>query len=254
MWPVTGAQWAVLSAELGLASYPAPIRITTRVRGEAALARVRGELEDTGLMRSGRVEADLEAALRQLHRPDVWLDSMWLPDPARDEPARLVAARNGGATGVCATQYPGQAGATTLEIIPIGALVSKVIGALPAQRAGRMPAVTVAPDTSPHQDDTSGGVLLTGNPGGRRGVNARVAAAAILDAPHPRAGQIAVNVRGHNGTVRRSTLLRWYDNQGDGRYQAAPSPRSGALEVGPTDAQRLGTTAQHMLATLIVGS
>ena len=253
MWRITGAHWAMLSAELGLASYPAPIRITTRIRGEAALARVRGELEDTGLMRSGRVDADLEAVLRQLHRPDVWLDSMWLPDPAQDEPARLVAARNGGATGVCATQYPGQAGATTLEIIPIGALVSKVIGALPAQRAGRMPAGIVPPDTSPLRDDTSDGVLVTGNPVGRRPVNGRVAASAILDAPHPRAGQIAVNMRGYNGAVRRSTLLRWYDNEGDGRYQAALSPRSGALEVGPTDAQRLGTTAQHMLATLVEG-
>ena len=183
MWRITGAHWAMLSAELGLASYPAPIRITTRIRGEAALARVRGELEDTGLMRSGRVDADLEAVLRQLHRPDVWLDSMWLPDPAQDEPARLVAARNGGATGVCAIQYPGQAGATTLEIIPIGALVSRVIGALPAQRAGRMPAGIVPPDTSPLRDDTSDGVLVTGNPVGRRPVNGRVAASAILDAP-----------------------------------------------------------------------
>lgn len=253
MWRITGAHWAVLSAELGLASYPAPIRITTRVRGEAALARVRGELEDNGLMRSGRFDADLEAALRQLHRPDVWLDSMWLPDPAQDEPARLVAGHNGGTTGVCAIQYPRQAGATTLEIIPISALVSRVIGTLPAQRAGRMPAGIVPPDTSPREDDTSGGVLVTGNPVGRRPVNGRVAAAAILDAPHPRAGQIAVNMRGYNGAVRRSTLLRWYDNEGDGRYQAALSPRSGALEVGPTDAQRLGTTAQHMLATLVEG-
>lgn len=247
---MTGAQWATLSAELGIATYPPPIRITTRVRGEPALARVRGELEQTGLMRSGRADADLEAALRQLHRPTVWLDSMWLPDPAPDEPARLVAGHNGGATGVCAVQYPGQAGATTLEIIPVGALVSRVVGALPAQRPGRMPAVIVPPGTAPREEEGSGGVLVTGNPAGHRPSNGRAAAAAILDAPHPRAGQIAVNVRGRNGVVRRSTLLRWYDNEGDGRYQAALSPRSGALEVGPTDAQRLGATAQHMLAAL----
>jgi len=251
---ITGAQWATLSAELGIATYPPPVRITTRVRGELALARLRGELERTGLMRSGRVDADLDAALRQLHRPTVWLDSMWLPDPAQDEPARLVAGHNGGATGVCVIQHPGQAGATTLEIIPVGALVSRVVGALPAQCAGRMPAVTVPPGTASGEEEGSDGVLVRGNPAGRRPSNGRAAAAAILDAPHPRAGQIAVNVRGHDGAVRRSTLLRWYDNEGDGRYQAALSPRSGALEVGPTDAQRLGATAQRMLAALAARS
>jgi hypothetical protein len=78
------------------------------------------------------------------------------------------------------------------------------------------------------------------------------AAAAILDKPHARAGQIAANLRDPSGRVRRSDVLRWCDNV-DGRYQVTVNRRSGepmSLTVGPSDPQRLGDGVQRLLAAL----
>ncbi|MDQ4011514.1 MAG: ESX secretion-associated protein EspG [Actinomycetota bacterium] len=61
------------------------------------------------------------------------------------------------------------------------------------------------------------------------------AAAAILDKPHARAGQIAANVRDSLGQVRRSDVLRWCHNV-DGHYHMTVNRRSGestSMTIGP---------------------
>ena len=78
------------------------------------------------------------------------------------------------------------------------------------------------------------------------------AAAAILDKPHARAGQIAANVRDPSGRARRSNVLRWCDNV-DGRYQVTVNRRAGestSLTIGPSDPHRLGDGVQRLLAAL----
>lgn len=244
-WRFSGAQWAALSAELGVERYPAPLRITTVIRTEAARARIRDELATAGLLQHGRVDAGLEATLRRLQRPTVWLDSMWVDDSAHAEPVRLLAGHDGGNTAACAVQRPGERGATSVQLVPLTGLVGAVIAALPAERAGTRPAVMV--DDRDEQRQQS--VLVAGSPTQAHPQSARTAAAAILDEQHPRGGQIAANVRTRSGQVRRSALLRWYDNHGDGRYQASLTP-DGVLDVRPADAQRLGHTAQHLLTAL----
>lgn len=246
-WGLTDPQWALLAVELGIEAYPAPLRVGV-LRGATGHDRLRDELAAAGLLRASRIDADLEDALRVLHRPATWLDSLWLPEPGSDALARLVAAEHG-SVGVSASQHPAQPGITVIEVINAAGLAAAVVRRLPAERPGRAPAVTVALDP-PRQDEgpQPGAVLVPGSdPSPARD---RAAAAAILDAPHPRAGQIAANVRDPSGAVHRSAVLRWYDNEADGRYQVAYRQRGDLLEISPADPNRLGDAIQRLHATL----
>ncbi len=255
-WRLSATQWDFLTQELRLERYPAPIQV--RSHGRIALERSRiqaqtsEELSQLGLMRAGRVDADLEAAMCLLHRPAGWLDSVWLPDTEADQPVRVLAAR-GGAMGVCALQHPSHPGATVLDVIPTAGLAAAVVGRLPAHPPGRSPAVTLSLPSSPdRRRQPSGGVLVSTSPARTSVERAGVAASAILDQPHARAGQIAANVRDSSGRVRRSPVLRWCDNP-DGRYQITVASRpddSRSLTITPCDPHRLGEALQRLLTIL----
>ncbi|MDQ3885504.1 MAG: ESX secretion-associated protein EspG, partial [Actinomycetota bacterium] len=212
VWRLSAPQWDVLTEVACLQErYPSPIEVRAHGRTNLERARireqVRAELEQAGLLHTGRIDADLENALRVLHRPVMWLDSVWLPDAATNQPVRVLAARSG-STAVCAQQRPPEPGATLLEVIPPGTLAAAVVGRLPALPPGRKPAVTV-PLTLPATRRDDGSVLVQASAG--HGERERQADEAILTAPHPRAGQIAANVRHTSGAVRRSAVLRWCD-------------------------------------------
>ena len=70
------------------------------------------------------------------------------------------------------------------------------------------------------------------------------AAVEVVEAPHPRIGQIGANLRGRGGKERRSEVLRWFDNEGDGRYLMSPRRHQGGQQwlVAPADAQVLVRT------------
>jgi hypothetical protein len=246
----------VLTEATGLQErYPSPIEVRVHGRTDLERARVRertrAELDKAGLLRAGRVDADLESALRLLHRPVVWIDSVWLPDAATDQPVRVLAARNG-FTSVCAQQRPGEPGATLLEVIPADALAAAVVGKLPAQPPGRKPAVVVPLDVPAPGGDGSVLVPASASRGEREGS----VTATVLDVAHPRAGQIAANVRDPSGKVHRSPVLRWCDVDGDGRYHVTfTRQRDGRrwLAVNPSDAQRLGEGVQRLLVSLAPG-
>lgn len=260
-WRLSAAQWDLLTEALQLEGYPAPIQVHAGGRSGAERDRIRAEtgeeLHRLGLWRAGRVDADLEAAMRLLHRPARWLDSVWLPDASADHPFRVVAAR-AGTVGVCALQHPDELGATVLDIIPAAGLAAAVVGRLPAHSPGPRPAVTVVLAPGPSRPARpSGGVLVSASPARTSVERDSAAASAILDQPHARAGQIAANVRDSSGRVHRSQVLRWCDNP-DGRYQITVTPRSvtacpddsRSLTVTPCDPQRLGTAIQRLLDAL----
>jgi EspG family len=253
-WRLSAAQWDLLTEALQLEGYPAPIQVRSHGRTDLERARLRAEqgeeLRQLGLVRSGRVEADLEAALRLLHRPASWVDSVWLSDAAAEQPVRVLAAR-GGTMGVCALQHPDRPGATVLDIIPAAGLAAVVVGRLPPHPPGRSPAVTVALAPSPDGPARPGGVLVSASPARTRVERERAAVSAILDQPHARAGQIAANVRDSAGRVHRSQVLRWCDNP-DGRYQITITPRPGneSRTIAPCDPHRLATTLQQLLDSL----
>lgn len=260
-WRLSAAQWDVLTEALfpgdyGLESYPAPIQVcvhgrTDVVRGQLK-TQVGAELTQLGLLRAGQMDPDLEGALRLLHRPTCWVDSVWLPDAAAEQPVRVVAARNSTA-GVCALQHPDQPGATLLEVIPAAGLAAAVVRKLPPHPPGRSPGVTLplGPGTG-RQPEPSRKLLVTAPAARTNGERDSATAAAILEQPHARAGQIAANVRDPSGRVRRSDIVRWCDNP-DGRYQVTVSGPAGApqrLVVAPADAQRLGDDVQQLLTSL----
>jgi EspG family len=252
-WRLSAAQWDVLTEALQLGGYPAPIQVRSHGRTDLERGRLRAEVGDElrqlGLVRAGRVEADLEAALRLLHRPASWVDSVWLPDAAARQPVRVLAARSA-TVGVCARQHPDQPGATVLEVISSAGLAAAVVGRLPAHPPGRSvlresPAVTIALASSPERP---GGVLVSASPVRSSVERERAAVSAILDQPHARAGQIAANTRDSAGRVRRSQVVRWCDNP-EGRYQITTTARTDtrSLTITPADPHRLVTTLQHLL-------
>jgi EspG family len=251
-WRLSAAQWDVLTETLQLEGYPAPIQVCAQGRTDAERGRIRaevsGELRRLGLVRAGRVDADLEAALRLLHRPASWLDSVWLTDATAEQPVRVVAAR-GGTVGVCALQHSDRPGATVLDIIPAAGLATAVVGRLPAHSPGRSAGGTLTLAADPPMPQPGGSVLVSASPARTNVERERAAVSAILDQPHARAGQIAANVRDFAGRVHRSQVLRWCDNP-DGRYQIAVALRpdgSRSLTLTPCDAQRLASTLHHLL-------
>lgn len=253
-WRLSAAQWDLLTEALQLECYPAPIQVrshgrTTAERGQIQAA-VGEHLHQLGLMRAGRVDADLEAAMRLLHRPASWLDSVWLTDPAADQPVRVVAAR-GGTVAVCALQDPHQGGDTMLDVIPVAGMATAVVSRLPSHPPGRRPGATVVLASSPDRPARGGGVLVSASPVRTSSERERAAVSAILDQPHTRAGQIAANVR-DGGRVRRSQVLRWCDNP-DGRYQITVTARrddTRSVTVAPSDPPCLARAIEHLLATL----
>lgn len=252
-WQLSVVQWEVLTESLRLEGYPAPIRVCSvgRVGVEAAHLRAEAntELSRRGLIRVGRVEPDLEAALRLLHQPACWVASMWLPDETTDQAVRVIAARKG-AVGVCALQHPDHPGATLLDIIPAAGLASAVVGKLPPHPPGRSPAVTVPRQRQRVEPNRS--LLVSASPARTNTERASAAATAILDQPHAREGQIVATARDPSGRVRRSEVLRWCDNS-DGRYQVTISQPPGGPEwvaVHPADPQRLGEGVQRLLTSV----
>ncbi|OLE25662.1 MAG: hypothetical protein AUG49_10195 [Catenulispora sp. 13_1_20CM_3_70_7] len=250
-WRLSAEQWDLLTEVLQLERYPAPIEVRSHGRTAAERARIQTDVSEQlrrlGLMRAGRVDAELEAAMRLLHRPASWLDSVWLAGPAADQPIRVLAAR-GGTVAVCALQDPDQAGATLLDVIPVAGMAAAMVSRLPSHPPGRSPAVTIAV-ASPDRPARGGGVLVS--PVRTSSERESAAVSAILDQPHARAGQIAANIR-DCGRVHRSQVLRWCDNP-DGRYQITvtahrDAPRS--LTVTPCGPDLLIEAVQHLLDTL----
>jgi EspG family len=245
-WQLSDAQWAVLTGSLRLADFPSLLQMRAPARGGAEASV---ELAQRGLLRAGLVEPDLAAALRLLHRPLCWVDSVWLPDAAAERPVRVVAARDA-TTGVCALRHPDRPGMTLLEVISATGLAAAVVGKLPPHPPGRSPGATMSlePDAGRHAAPGDG--LLVAAPAARTSRERDSAAiAAVLDKPHARAGQIAANARDPSGRVRRSEVLRWCDNP-DGRYQVTISRQPHCLTVGPCDPQRLGDGVQRLLASV----
>lgn len=244
-WRLSAAQWAVLTETLQLDGYPAPIQVRrlgcTDVEAGAELRRL-------GLLRAGRVDADLEAALHLLHRPASWLDSVWFADAAAEHPVRVLVAQ-GGTVGVCALQHPDRPGATDLDFIPVAAVAAAAVSRLPPHPPGRRPTVSVAlAPSSGRPAQSPAGVLIPASPARTSAERDSAAASAILDQPHTRAGQIAANAQDSAGQVRRSQILRWFDNP-EGRYQVCLSNRSDAsrsLTISPGDAPGLRDDVQRL--------
>jgi len=108
-WRLDVHALGVLAGCLHVSSYPFPfaVRPAARMRADqqACEREAHHRLEVAGLVREGRVEADLEAALRALLRPTMILEAFGFFGERPESVVRILAATAGGA-GIVAWQLP----------------------------------------------------------------------------------------------------------------------------------------------------
>lgn len=249
-WLFTAQQWSLVARLLNLEGYPSPIQVNLGLDGDEAARR---ELEDRGALRNGRLDVDLEAVLRVLARPERSIDALWLPELGATLPVRVLAAQ-AGRLGVLAVQTPDEPGATRVDEIPANSLAAALIAQLPEAPAGRRETVTVPAHEPPRERDPEkrNSVLVSHSPTLSRVERDYRAAVEVVEARHPRTGQIGANVRGRGGEERRSEVLRWFDNEGDGRYLMSTRYHQGGRQwlVAPADARALGEHATALLSSI----
>lgn len=215
---------SLVVADLGIA-LPYPLEARPRGATSAERAELRrqagAELRDAELLdRTGHLAPRVEGWLRLLARPELSVDSAFLP-ALGVPPVRAVVARSG-RSAVLASQHDG----TAVRLRPVCAdrLEAVIVEMLPA--AGRGTETSLS--------------LPAGELGGAHSQD-RQALARLSAAPRDRGGQIAANsvsdVRGR----RRSPVLSWFDS-GGGRYFAQ--------ERGARDGRRWVTIAPADSPTL----
>lgn len=93
------AALGVLWQAENLGEPPYPVRLpsvgATTDEHAALRGRLIDELTAAGLWTGDRPERELSVALRVLARPEVSVDSVWLPNPAAPVPCRALAVRTG---------------------------------------------------------------------------------------------------------------------------------------------------------------
>jgi hypothetical protein len=261
----------LLFERLNLGEYPFPLEFRSygETHEERAVLwqRVQDELHASGLMRRGRLDPELEQALRIVLRPQRSLDALWIPDERTGSPFRAVAA-DAGNVAVLAVAQPGPepnfGGQLRLEMIHPTRVVDAVLGALPQASPGRHPPLSVsfselhppASDQARHasSDESLGGVLVSAatTPHGASRNNQLFMD--IVDQRHCAGGQFACNSRSRAGSVTRSPAIRWFDNeQGAERYVVFPDGGQGdgqRFTVMPGDPARVAAKLNEMLASL----
>lgn len=241
--------WEALDA--GELPYPLEIRSHGATMDERAALRsqLHEELGAQGLLdRGGYLEPQIEEWLGALARPDVSIDSAFLPE-LDAEPVRALAAAGRGTTVLAVQTDAG----LRLGQIPRSGLISAILELLPPARRGTETSITL-PVEEFAAAPAGPGTVLRGSPG--RDVAARASSAESRQAlrrltamPNVRGGQIAVNSRNAMRGRRRSPVLAWFDNE-SGRYLSQARVASDGREwvtVAPADAATLGKRISEMM-------
>ena len=246
----TPDELGVLAGLLTLAGWPFPLQVRSSAKTEDNLRRTELDghqrLTAGGVVRAGRVEPDLEGALRTLTRPTVWVDVSGFAGPDPADAVRLLAAHSGG-PGVLARQRPGPAehvgGDVVIAVLPRAALPGAVAGALfealPSRPAGRVGPISVARADLVRQEGGSVTRSVSRSPVEL----AREQLGALARGPFATGGQLAVSRTGPGGAENRRCTLRWFDVDGDGRY-LLDSSRGIDLTPGDEDTLTRALTAQ----------
>lgn len=228
----------LVADDLGLdLPYPLEVRprgVTAAERAELRV-QVEEELRGSGLLdHAGQVESRLAHWLRLLARPEVSVDSAFLP--ALDSaPVRAIVARSR-RSAVLATQVDDEA--VRLRQVPVDQLGEVIVELLPVGGRGSESSISL-----PVTDEERGGQTLAED---------RQTLARLTASPRERGGQIAANSFSDLGRRRRSPVLSWFDN-GSGRYFAQQgAARDGRrwVTVAPADAAtlrvRIGEMVRHV--------
>jgi hypothetical protein len=225
----------VIADDLGLGlPYPLEVRPRGATAAERAelRAQVEEELRDSGLLdHTGQVESRLTRWLRLLARPEVSVDSAFLP-ALGSAPVRAIVARSR-RSAVLATQIDDEA--VRLRQVPVDQLGEVIVELLPDAGRGTESSISL-----PVTDEERGGQTLAED---------RQTLARLTAAPRERGGQIAANSFSDLGRRRRSPVLSWFDN-GTGRYFAQQrAARDGRrwVTVAPADAATLRVRIGEMV-------
>ncbi|NUT52277.1 MAG: ESX secretion-associated protein EspG [Saccharothrix sp.] len=220
----------VLWEDLDAGSVPYPLDLpspgaTFDERRRVRLA-VYADLDRVGLARRGRVEAELEDALRLLHRPATRITVLGMPDVAADTMLRAIVVARGN-YAVRAVQDGG-----FVVIDAVGSLAEAAVEVVPPLPAGPGRAVTVAArDLAPgeHRQGFTSAVRPVGNPDVK-------AVREMLAGPITGTGHFAVDGAEHP--------ITWIDTP-RGRYA---STGSDWITVAPADAGGLVARLSRALA------
>lgn len=243
-WRFDVDELGVLRQLLQIGQWPFPLgvrpvaamRDEQRARDRAASDR----LTAGGVVRSGRVDVDLENTLLALLRPEIGLDALGYAGERSGSIVRVLAGSRGPA-GAVAVQLPGPddqvGGDLVVRAVPPPELATALVSVLPAFPPGRQPAVQVALDDL--RSPWSASVTRSVRPSPAELARERLTA--MTEGPLDGTGQLSVSVERPGGPPLRRCTLRWLDRTGDGRYVVVSD---GDVRVRPADpavlAQELG--------------
>ncbi len=239
-WRFTPGEFLELWPHVGVARFPFPLQLrdtaATIDERDRDAQHARQQLERGGILRGGRMEADLESALRTLARPLLWCTAFGFFGPQPHQLVRIRAAHSG-ASGVLAVQFAGPAedvgGDLLVRAIAASALADEVVGALPPAPAGRSAPASWERPASKSEGYTSVDVMPS------RTQRSAERFEQLVQGPFSCAGQFTVAKE--EGEQKRMNTLRWFDRPDDGRYLATHGQTA---TVRPADAATI-TTALH---------
>ncbi|MER5389882.1 ESX secretion-associated protein EspG [Saccharopolyspora sp. NPDC002686] len=231
--------------------YPFPIAVRSHgaTMEERAVLRQRAlpEMQAAGLLGGNGLAPRFAQVLGLLAKPGLWIEGIWSPDETSAAPVRMmsVASEEG---AVLLVQDPGESeshgGDLRISVHPRTSPVAAAIQGMPPAPPGKRPRLAVPfADLAPKQDRRADenfeelDMMQSAAPA-RPKQSGADALRAVLEEPHLRDGQFAVNMRDRHGRTRRSQVLKWFDaREPDGRY-------------GVTQQQRPGVGAELVLAPL----
>jgi EspG family len=224
----------VVTDDLGI-DLPYPLEAGRHAKTAAERADLRHAVEDELvehdlLDNTGQVDPSLDRWLRVLARPELSIDSAFLPELGAT-PVRAVVAR-AGRTAVLATQRDDHR--VRLRSVTPDRLTDVVVDLLPAGRRGTETSFSLPVDEVGHAED-------------------RQALARLTASPRERGGQLAANGFSQLTGRRRSSVLSWFDN-GSGRYFAQHRDgRDGRrwVTIAPADGASLKSRVGEMVASVM---
>ena len=234
-WTFTPTEFIVVWSTLDVSAYPYPLDV--RPSGEttddwAALQAVAAQrLTSRGVLRNGRLDADVEAALRTLARPKVSVDACGFFGDRDESVVRVLGAHAGG-TAVVGVQLPGPSehvgGDVIVQVVATDQLCAAVVRELPPAPQGTEPALRLAKSELERSSAETVNQPVTPTPSQR----GRAQLGALTRGPFAGAGQFGMSDLAQLGGPVRTSELRWFDRVGDGRYLMSTD---GAITVRGAD-------------------
>lgn len=257
------------SAQVGELPYPLIVRSHGATEDERVSLRHRidVELKARGIREPrGRLAPPIEDALHLLAFAPLTIDALHIP--RFEAPTVGVLAAADDTKGVLAIQ---DADGIWLRDVPPDALVSAVIGVLPAGPRGSEASVTLPLDDALHtapirvpvplpatgeEEDKKRGKARRTPLSERVTADPREAYGRIAGQPRQCGGQLAANSRSQVGAKQRSRVLAWFDTA-TGRYLSLSRAGTDGREwvtVAPADAATLRIRLGEMVSSVSDGT